>query len=87
MQYQLQPAVTRSHQSPCSRNTKIFNGINLSILQSKNYLKMGGWTCADPESFFRGVQLFLANKCVQIPLKSGHHRRWRADDGPTLNAL
>ena len=35
-------------------------------------------TCADPESFLRGVQLFfsffLVYDWIQIPLKSGHHR-------------
>ena len=49
--------------------------------------------------FFRGVQLLffiLVNEWIQIQLhvESGDHRsasetmafRWRADDGPTLNA-
>ena len=37
--------------------------------------------------------LFLVNEWIKIQLKSGHHRpasemsiKWRADDGPTLNA-
>ena len=42
-----------------------------------------GKTCTDPESSVRGSR---------IQLKVDHHRptretfRWRADDGPTLNA-
>ena len=54
--------------------------------------------CADQESFARGdptLAFILVDEGerIQIPLKAGHHRptsemafRWRADDGPTLNA-
>ena len=56
-------------------------------------------SCADPESFSEGVQLFLVYEWVQIQLKSGHRRpasetpsEWRFAGGPmiaqhnTLNA-
>ena len=56
-------------------------------------------SCTDPESFVRGDPtltsfffLFFFS-WIQIPLCEGHHRpasetpfRWRAEDGPTLNA-
>ena len=47
--------------------------------------------------FSEEVQIVLVDEWIQMPLKPGHHRpaskkaiqmafRWRADDGPTLNA-
>ena len=54
-------------------------------------------TCADLESFARGgptlTTFFIREKRIQIALEAGHHRsnsetpfKWRANDGPTLNA-
>ena len=56
-------------------------------------------SCADPESFTRGNATFLffffliRGKRIQVAHKASHPWpasemafRWRADDGPTLNA-
>ena len=61
---------------------------------------VGEGACADPESFVRGGPTLttfffslMRGGRVQIPLIAGNQRnailmafRWRADDGPTVNA-